>query len=188
MPDSEAENVLKRIRAGADASTIVNQVRAGNVLIQMALTPETRYRYELPYRSEMPTDFLPNNPYLDSLLYESTSLYTDNTKAEGLGKNPVESAITTRDCLSDYRSLYLKPFHAAHVIEPLLSNAGISSWTSVCTDDTLMRDLLAHLFLCEYHTAAAFQKDWFLEDMAAQKHDFCSSLLVNVLLAYSCVR
>lgn len=35
--------------------------------------------------------------------------------------------------------------------------------------------------------AAVFQKDSFLQDMAAQRQDFCSSLLVDVTLVYSCV-
>ena len=52
----------------------------------------------------------------------------------------------------------------------------------------LMRDLLRVFLRCEYHFTAAIQKDLFLEDMAAQREDFCSSLLVNMVLAYSCVR
>jgi hypothetical protein len=51
-----------------------------------------------------------------------------------------------------------------------------------------MRDLLNVFFRCEYLFASVFQKDYFLEDMAAQRQDFCSSLLVNITLAYSCVR
>ena len=87
----------------------------------------------------------------------------------------------------EYQSLYLRPFHAAQVVDPLLSNVKISSWTNACNDDVLMRNLLGGFLLCEYHFTAAFQKDLFLEDMAALREDFCSSLLVNVILGYSCV-
>lgn len=50
-----------------------------------------------------------------------------------------------------------------------------------------MRDLGVFL-RCEYQFTSAFQKDYFLEDMASHRAEFCSSLLVNVILAYSCVR
>lgn len=73
------------------------------------------------------------------------------------------------------------------MIEPLLSDAKPSLWTSVCNDDELMRDLLIVLFRCEYQLTAAFHKDLLLEDMTARHTDFCSLLLVNVLLAYACV-
>ncbi|VZI05496.1 unnamed protein product [Fusarium fujikuroi] len=87
----------------------------------------------------------------------------------------------------EQRSPFLKPFHAAQVFNSLLSDVKVSAWTSVCDDDKLMRNLLSVLFRCEYHFTAAFHKDLFLEDMAARRKDFCSSLLVNVTLAYACV-
>jgi hypothetical protein len=81
----------------------------------------------------------------------------------------------------------LKPFHAAEVIDHRLFDVKLSLWTTVCNNDILMRDLLSVWLRCEYHFTAAFQKDLFLEDMGAQREDFCSSLLVNVMLGYSCV-
>ena len=88
----------------------------------------------------------------------------------------------------EHKSFYLKPFHAAQVVNPRLSDVRVSAWTAVCDDDMLLRDLLRVFFRCEYEFTAAFQKDYFLEDMASNKSEFCSSLLVNVVLAYSCVR
>jgi hypothetical protein len=159
-------------------ATILNHVRAGDVLVQMAVSPETRFRYEFPYKSDMPKDNAQNNPYLQSLLFEATSLYSTDQNVPSMSGN--KRGI-------EYESIYLKPFHAAQVIEPLLSNVKLSLWTTVCSDDALMRDLLTVFFRCEYHFTAAFQKDLFLEDMAAGRHDFCSSLLVNIMLAYACV-
>lgn len=186
LPDQEAQYVLQRLRSGSGVQAIINQVKAGDLLLQLSVSPETRFRYEFPYRSEMPREFVIDNPYLDSLIYEAASLYAPS-------QQPRPSASTTTSGIpglrsAEYRSLYLKPFHAAEVIESRLSNARPSLWTTICDDDVLMRDLLGSFFRCEYHFTAAFQKDYFLEDMAAQRQDFCSSLLVNVTLAYSCVR
>ncbi|WAO93270.1 Zn(2)-C6 fungal-type domain-containing protein [Fusarium falciforme] len=49
-----------------------------------------------------------------------------------------------------------------------------------------MRELLNVYLRCEYLPHAVFQNDYFLEYMASGRDTFCSSLLVNALLAYSC--
>ncbi|KAH7179017.1 uncharacterized protein B0J16DRAFT_346190 [Fusarium flagelliforme] len=49
-----------------------------------------------------------------------------------------------------------------------------------------MRQLLGFFFRSEYSYHCLFQKDLFLEDLIAQKADFCSSLLVDAVLAYAC--
>ncbi|RBA17838.1 hypothetical protein FPRO05_10856 [Fusarium proliferatum] len=182
LPDQDAQAILQRLRSGTDVASVVNQARAGNVLLQMAVVPETRLRYEFPYRSEMPKEFELNNPYLNSMLYETASLYSQHQISETNLTGHLASLSS-----EEQRSPYLKPFHAAQVFDPLLSDVKVSAWTSVCDDDKLMRDLLTVLFRCEYHFTAAFHKDLFLEDMAARRKDFCSSLLVNVTLAYACV-
>lgn len=182
LPERDAQDILKRIRSGTDVEAVLNQVKAGDLLLQVALVPETRLRYEFPYRSEMPADYARDNPYLDSLIYEAASLYSAPQTSEH-----VSPRLMTDLGSDEQQSLYLKPFHAAHVVEPVLSNVKPSLWTPVSNDDALMRDLLSVLFRCEYQFTAAFQKDLFLEDMAARRKDFCSSLLVNIVLAYACV-
>ncbi|KAI8723046.1 Zn(2)-C6 fungal-type domain-containing protein [Fusarium sp. LHS14.1] len=182
LPERDAQEILKRIRSDVDVEAVLNQAKAGDLLLQVALVPETRLRYEFPYRSEMPAGYARDNPYLDSLIYEGASLYSTS---QDLGN--VTPRLMTNLGSEEQQSLYLKPFHAAHVAEPLLSNVKTSAWTTVCNDDVLMRDLLGVLFRCEYQFTAAFQKDLFLEDMAANRKDFCSSLLVNIVLAYACV-
>ena len=186
LPDQDAPGVLQRIRSRIDIGTIVQHIKAADLLLQMNVSPETRFRYEFPYRSEMPEDYVPKNPYLDSLIYEGASLY--NTNGFSVRWEHTTSSNFTSLHSGEYQSLYLKPFHAAQVIDPWLSDAKISSWTTVCDDDVLMRDVLGAFLRCEYHFTAAFQKDLFLEDMALQREDFCSSLLVNIILGYSCVR
>lgn len=191
LPDNEARSILQRIRAGSDPVTVYNQITAGDTLIQLAVAPETRFRYELPYRAEMPFELAEDNPYLDSLIYEATSLlpanrnerrhsHHDHTSGSGPSAGQISQEAS--------RVPYLKPFHASTVVEPLLTDVKPSAWTSVCTDDVLMRHLLESLLHCEYSFTSAFQKIYFLEDMAAGRRDFCSPLLVNVVLSYACVR
>lgn len=68
-----------------------------------------------------------------------------------------------------------------------LSAVEPSKWTTVCADNVLMRRLLHAFFLQDHDWWTAFQKDYFLEDMAKMRLQFCSSLLVNAVLALSCV-
>ena len=185
LPDEEAQGVLQRIRSNTDVETILRHVKAADLLLQMAVVPETRLRYAFPYRSAMPEDCLSNNPYLESLIYEGASLYSTNGS---LGRSEHTTTSNSASLESgEYRSLYLRPFHAAQVVDPGLSDVKISSWTTVCDDDVLMRELLGDFLRCEYYFTAVFQKDLFLLDLALKREDFCSSLLVNIMLGYSCV-
>jgi len=186
LPETEAFQVLTRIREGTEVATVLKHVRAGDLLLQLAVMPETRFRYEFPYRSEMPGDLALDNPYLDSFIYEAASLYP-SSKPSGVSGS-TSSRFASALSSTEYQNLYLKPFHAAEVVDPRLSDVRPSLWTAVCDDNPLMRDLLGVFLRCEYHFTAAFQKDYFLEDMAAQRNEFCSSLLVNIVLGYSCVQ
>jgi hypothetical protein len=179
LPDKEAQNVLRRLRQGNDVATIVDQIKAADFLLQLSVVPETRMRYELPYRTEMPVELLDNNPYLNSLLFEAASLYSKSS-SQCLGQQEAASD-------SEKQSLYIKPFHAAEVLDPLLFDAQPSKWTAISNDDVLMRDLLSVFFWCEYKMTSAFQKNLFLEDMNAGREDFCSELLVDAVLGYACV-
>lgn len=149
--------------------------------MELAVAPETRFRYEFPHRAEMPAEYIVDNPYLSSTLYKAASLYDDTSSLTR------HNAAASDQETTELQSLYLKPFHAAHMVDPRLSDARPSMWTAVCDDDVLMRDLLAVWFRCEYQFTSACQKDYFPEDMVAKRQDFCSSLLVNIVLAYACV-
>ena len=131
----------------------------------------------------MPRGYYIDNPYLKSMLYETASVYSYRGGPE-LTTPSVPAELTS----GEEKSLYLKPFHAARVVELLLTDAKISKWTPVCKDDELMRELIRALLRCEYQFTAAFQKDLFLQDLSAGRKSFCSPLLVNVLLGYACVR
>ncbi|KAF5599035.1 n-terminal fungal transcription regulatory domain-containing protein [Fusarium pseudoanthophilum] len=186
LPESEAQHVLSRMRSGTPAETILNQVMAADALVQLAVAPETRLRYKLLYKTNMPQELLHNNPYLDTLIYEGASLYSQDNISSPSESSRVHDADTSNQ-RNTHSTAYLMPFHAAHVVDPLLSNAKPSLWTSVCKDDTLMRDLLGVWLHCEYSFTSAFQKDYFLQDMIGLRKDFCSELLVNAVLAYCCI-
>lgn len=134
----------------------------------------------------MPPNLTKDNPYLDPIIHESTCLYSNSSKRCLLPNGAAGSRLY--DAHFNDESPYLKPIHAAEVGESRRSAAKPSLWTDICSDDALMRQLLGFLFRSEYSYHCLFQEDLFLEDLIAQKADFCPSLLVNGVLAYACVR
>lgn len=175
-PEEEAKEILARIRNGDDARSILRQIREGDVLLQLELVPETRYRYEFPFIKEMPA-FLQHvdNAYLNSLVYEWARKGSQAPEQSTGGATEQETA-------------YLKPYCAAELVEPRIDTIKPSNWTAVSINDGLMRKFLSAYFMYGSQFAICFQKDYFLEDMAANRHRFCSPLLVNAVLAVGYVR
>lgn len=175
--ETESLEILRRVRSGVDVGSILRHARDGDLLIQLSLAPESRRRYDFPYISDMPASILvQDNLYLHSFVYETTFRaprshgFDHNSRREGYGDDR-----------------YLKPYHAAQVVEPNFSNVTVSKWTSVTSDDQLLRRLLNAYLYYQHPWTAAFHMDYFLKDMASGRSRFCSSLLVNAVLAAACV-
>lgn len=66
------------------------------------------------------------------------------------------------------------------------SKAPPISWTSVTSDNGLVQHLLALYFCWEYPTFASLSKEHFVKDFMDGRPRYCSSLLVNALLALGC--
>ena len=60
------------------------------------------------------------------------------------------------------------------------------SWTTVTSDGALVEHLLALYFCWEYPIFATVSKEHFMEDYRKGSRRYCSSLLVNALLALAC--
>ena len=83
-------------------------------------------------------------------------------------------------------SPFVKPYHAAEMVDARLPQLVARKWTTVISDDELLRQLLNAFFLHCHPWIAAFHKDYFLDDMTTGRSRFCSPLLVNAVLAVAC--
>ncbi|KAI2465995.1 hypothetical protein F4781DRAFT_445511 [Annulohypoxylon bovei var. microspora] len=174
--ETESLEIFKRIRSGNDVGSILRQARDGDLLMQLSLAPEARRRYEFPYIRDMPaTIMISDNLYLRSFIYETTF---HAPPSQGY---PLDSH---REGYGDDR--YLKPYHAAQVVEPSFSNIKISEWTPVIKDDHILRRLLNAYLYYQHSWTAAFHMDYFLKDLASGQTRYCSTLLVNAILAAAC--
>ena len=61
-----------------------------------------------------------------------------------------------------------------------------STWTEVTNDIHLVEHLMALYFCWEYPTFASLSKEHFLSDFREGRSRYCSSLLVNAMLALGC--
>lgn len=167
LPERDAYHILQLMRSGHDVATMLRYVQDADLLLQLSLRPECRTRYEFPFSNKWPDFLLKNdNPYLKVRIYE---------RHEQLNTDPVPDA--------DSDSVFEMPYHGATLVEPRLSGTKISKWTVVILDETLLHRLMELYILHAYPFFHIFQKDLFLEDLKAGQTRFCSSLLVNAVLA-----
>lgn len=186
-PEAEVQAILERIRRGDDPETVTRHIDYGDLLLQIALVPESRYRYEFPMLPGMPAYLMrPTNAYLNSMIYEWAWEGTGQGGPPNSAKSPNLDR-SSGTALNESLSPYLRPYHAAEIVDPRLDAVEPAKWTTVSTDNRLMRKLLGAYFLQDHDWWSAFQKDYFLEDMAAGRPELCSSLLVNAVLAAGCV-
>lgn len=189
VSEADALDILQRLRAGTDVDTTVRQVHEGDLLLQLALRPESRIRYQFPYLSYLPAPLqAPDNPFLESLLHEGVVQGFAQLLPQHLPQHQQPSSTAEAVHARSNSHIYLKPYHAAELVDSRIASAKAANWTSVTTDDNLFRLLLRAYLNHEYCVAPAFQKDYFLYDLARGKGHLCSPLLVNSVMAIGSVR
>ncbi|KAH9903958.1 nitrate assimilation regulatory protein nirA [Xylariomycetidae sp. FL2044] len=174
--EADAAAIFQRLREGGDTDSILRHISTGDLLMELQVAPETRSRFEFPYKREMPAHLqIPNNPYLRSTVYEAS--FVPQLR---------EHQDLSPELATGYGPQYIRPYIAARLLDHRLDDVKPSAWTSVSDDDHLMRMLLRSYFLYEYHFLTMFHKDLFLDDMLSGSKRFCSPLLVNAVLAQAC--
>lgn len=188
-PEQDIPAILNRIRAGADVENVVQFIREGDILVQLSIAPQTEFTYTFPHVRHMPL-FLAGNPdipYMNSLIARGTLEASEGAAAErALGViGSASSAPMTVD-LETWRS-YRVPYHTVELVDPRISSVKASRWTAVISDDAIVQKLLQVYFLYDYTFYTFLHKDLFLDDMVCGRDRYCSSLLVNTILAQACV-
>lgn len=176
----DGAQVMRLIRSGDDVLSVLHQVKYGNLLLQLAVRPETSFRYTVPLGAEMPDRLMaPSNSALASLIYLNRDDAAPTGTTEIVSpKGPPQWAA--------FEAQYRIPLHAAELVEPRIEEASIASWTLVAVDETILKDLLRVYFQYGYAFFPFFHKDLFLDDLVAGRRRHCSSLLVNAILTNAC--
>jgi hypothetical protein len=157
---------------------VLRFIEYGNLRLQLKLVPDTTYQFTSPYLVDMlPLSAETDNPYLGSKLY--SALFAETQAAHELP----ETEEQTRE--ANYRI----PYSGARIYDMRISPESLkpSKWTSISSNDVFLTQLLECYFLYEFPLWPCFHKDHFLDDMAAGRNDYCSSLLVNSIFTTACV-
>jgi len=64
-PDDESFEILRRIKMGTDVRDVLKHIKEADLLIQLNLRPQNKFRYTLPFISTMPTRI----PHPENLYY-----------------------------------------------------------------------------------------------------------------------
>lgn len=180
QPEGTNSLMLEMVKSGLSASGVLQRLKHGDLLSQLAVTPDTSFSFTVPLSPEFPERLLVGNPLLESIIYLR--------RHEG---PPSDPATNNRDkngppYWSDYETQYRVPLHAAGLIDTRISQADLRQWTQVAVDVEVMRQMLRAYFMYEYPTFPFFHKELFLDDLVAGRDRFCSSLLVNTVLLAAC--
>ncbi|KAH8203134.1 hypothetical protein TruAng_002655 [Truncatella angustata] len=173
----DAHSVLQRLRAGESVDALVRFIQQGDLLLQCRLTTLQQSRYSFPMHSSMPSCLEPDaNPFTSSILYHK--IFYDQSTPGPLahGKNPIQ----------DKDRKYDWPYHAAELVEPSLETVRASQWTTVTDSDDLVRTLLKAYLYFDFPFNSLFHKDAFVASLVTGRKTYCSSLLVNAVLACAC--
>ncbi|KAG7435385.1 Nitrogen assimilation transcription factor nit-4 [Fusarium oxysporum f. sp. raphani] len=160
LPERESNGILRRLREGADAATIMRQVKDGDLPVQ---TRSMRSHSHAKTKSRAKRR--PGSSQ-SQIAFWAENMQTDHM-SDGLpryyGLNPVFFTLNEPEA-------------------KLLTQ----TWTAIADDMNLVQHLLALYFCWEYPTLASLSKEHFLRDFRDGRHRYCSPLLVNALLALGC--
>ncbi|KAG9195248.1 hypothetical protein G6011_00368 [Alternaria panax] len=173
LPEKDAADVFRRIRAGANAEAVVKHIQDGSLAMESSNVPQASSRFHFPFMDKIPTS-LRESTYFQSLVYEAIEASDYDTN-------------TSQTCSTHQKSNYSRALLTARLVDTLLEDAQPSHWTNVSSNDRLLRSILESYFINQYPRQFFFVKTYFLEDMALRRNEYCSPLLVNALLAKACV-
>ncbi len=109
---------------------------------------------------------------------------TWNTEAIGSTQSRVGSRVTSQ--VDESEAARGRSFDKILLPSAPGLQAPPSIWTTITDDPGLIQHLLALYFCWEYPTFASLSKEHFLKDFMEGRPRFCSSILVNALLALGC--
>lgn len=188
-PDPDVAAIVARIRQGAHVEDIVRFVKEGDILIELSVAPDTNFTYTFPFSPRMPSALLTNTsiPYMSSLLARGAMDHRDSSSFPPPSLAFPPGTVGQLDIDLNTWHMYQTPYHSVELVDPRIGSIKASRWTTVTSDDTIVQKLLQIYFIFDFPYYTLLHKDHFLEDMVEGRERYCSSLLVNAILAQACV-
>jgi len=183
--DSEAQEILRRMRSGNDVSDVVSLIRDSSVLLP-----------KIPYSSDSSpsTQYSRGTTDLQSPSEEggtakrrrqSRSAYS-SSQQQYTRSGDSDLSVTSGPSSNISNSSGPGNVPTGHIDTPIY-NVPAKPWTSVSDNPALISHLISLYFAWSHPFYNFIEKDLFLSDMMHSQKTYCSALLVNAVLAQACV-
>ncbi|KAL8383507.1 hypothetical protein RB595_010624 [Gaeumannomyces hyphopodioides] len=136
---------------------------------------------QLPELQQPPYPHLPNPALPDQHMYQHPQQLPHLTQSFIQNQEHLRVQQPQQPQQTQYRSF--EPVMAHDVPQVKIP---VGTWTSLTPDISLVQHLLSLYFCWEYPTFASLSKEHFISDFQKGRPRFCSSILVNALMALGC--
>ncbi|KAF7194831.1 Nitrogen assimilation transcription factor nit-4 [Pseudocercospora fuligena] len=197
MSDDDALAWLSKLRSASDPLAALSSLKKEPIDDWPIATSR-----QPPVLNSAPTTPYPNLEMRLSLqhphLYPSTPLYGHSVNSSRLPKDAFNESLDDRseleilirgyatDMLPRSKALSGEVEWQAELCDSRLRQLDISHWTPVNISDELAAQLLSHYFSTDHRLLSPFDADLFIDDLTSRTLRFCSPLLVNSVLAWTC--
>ncbi|KEY68738.1 hypothetical protein S7711_00609 [Stachybotrys chartarum IBT 7711] len=177
--EEQVRTILRRIRSGVDVEAVVSddvdQDENSDPSQDLLLAPGAKdpvYGQTLEERTDTPSAAKADSAVSDvDSFYQASQLH------------PLEPLSYQYAAVS---VVYTTPYRTSEITDLRLRSMKASRWTNVTSDDTLVQRLFQIYFSFDHPFIAVLHMDHFLDDLLAGRDRYCSSLLVNAMLAKAC--
>ncbi|TVY80846.1 Nitrogen assimilation transcription factor nirA, partial [Lachnellula suecica] len=187
----QSQRVLDALASDTNTADIIDQLRNGERLEGISRKLESSPSAST-YNQRFPTFNQQSSNTLDDMM-SWTPEVTQSSSANGspivfehwIENTPEQTSIETA---RDHGQQFILGDEATSS-DPLKGHGPKyhgTSWTRVTSDGALIEHLLALYFCWEYPIFATVSQEHFMEDFRRGQRRYCSSLLVNALLALAC--
>ncbi|KAH8632172.1 hypothetical protein IG631_13855 [Alternaria alternata] len=133
LPERDAADIFHRIRAGANAEAVIRYIQEGSLILELSHVPQASSRFHFPYMDKIPAS-LQDSTYFQSLVYEAI-------EASDYHRSTSQTHVALQ------KSNYARSLSTARMVDNLLEDAQPSHWTSVSSNDRLLRNIIEGYFI-----------------------------------------
>lgn len=200
----DIQSIVKRLRDGQSLEQVSRDLGEESTNVVASHTNVTIYENKeaqdaVEKRLQFPLDSAPstagfdrevasrsnslhNTPNSRQQSQEDRMRWTAESDSEAKHQSPFEKSSPETKRARDLGQTHLLESYSEEGTEI----SDVSIWTTVTDNPGLVEHLMALYFCWEYPTFATMSKEHFLQDFRAGRKRYCSSTLVNAMLALAC--
>ncbi|KJZ68893.1 hypothetical protein HIM_11715 [Hirsutella minnesotensis 3608] len=181
LPVSDAIQMLDKVRHETDALRIMSTLRE-----QTALLSKERSSRAQELQSQNPTAYPWNFPLGTLTVSRGSRSKKSTPDSQNAPESTKDSASKHIESLDQGKAH--EKWHEPDLCDPRLRSVHIARWSNVGIDNLLAVRCISLYLVTDHPLLGHFDPELFISDLVSGRREFCSSLLVNALLYWACVR